>query len=165
LASAITSRTHYAGVVVSTGALWVPGLRILRRIGKMMNDRLIHIPNVQAAVPSISRNIPALHVAIPLLRHENVRLFYTFLARCISQNSKSFFSRLPNSEAPSLENIDQRYELTVAKSDNWGEKAKRRKTIGTGRMRYLKLLPRLFKNGFRTGVPKGARGPGQASES
>jgi hypothetical protein len=33
--------------------------------------------------------------------------------------------------------------------DNWGEKAKRRKTTGTGRMRYLKHVPRRFKNGFR----------------
>ncbi|CAJ0850997.1 3613_t:CDS:2, partial [Entrophospora sp. SA101] len=33
--------------------------------------------------------------------------------------------------------------------DNWSEKAKRRKTTGTGRMRYLKLVNRRFKNGFR----------------
>lgn len=44
-------------------------------------------------------------------------------------------------------------------ADNWGEKAKRRKTTGTGRMRSLKLVPRKFKNGFRQGTPKGARGP------
>ncbi|ESZ91804.1 hypothetical protein SBOR_7820 [Sclerotinia borealis F-4128] len=43
--------------------------------------------------------------------------------------------------------------------DNWGEKAKRRKTTGTGRMRHMKEVPRRFKNGFQTGVPKGARGP------
>ena len=36
--------------------------------------------------------------------------------------------------------------LTV---DNWGDKAKRRKTTGTGRMRYLKTVSRRFKNGFR----------------
>ncbi|KAK9475486.1 60S ribosomal protein eL37 [Dipodascopsis tothii] len=35
---------------------------------------------------------------------------------------------------------------------NWGEKAKRRKTTGTGRERYLKHVDRRFKNGFRTGV-------------
>jgi len=32
---------------------------------------------------------------------------------------------------------------------NWGEKAKRRRTEGTGRMRYLKDVPRRAKNGFR----------------
>jgi hypothetical protein len=30
-------------------------------------------------------------------------------------------------------------------------KGKRRKTTGTGRMRYLKDMPRRFKNGFREG--------------
>lgn len=37
-------------------------------------------------------------------------------------------------------------------SDEWGQKAKRRRTTGTGRMRYLKDLPRRFKNGFREGT-------------
>lgn len=44
-------------------------------------------------------------------------------------------------------------------TDNWSEKAKRRKTVGTGRMRYLKDVSRRFKNGFQTGQPKGSRGP------
>ena len=44
-------------------------------------------------------------------------------------------------------------------TDNWGEKAKRRKTVGTGRMRYLSTISRRFKNGFQIGTPKGARGP------
>lgn len=34
----------------------------------------------------------------------------------------------------------------------WGQKAKRRRTTGTGRLRYLKTLPRRFKNGFREGT-------------
>lgn len=42
---------------------------------------------------------------------------------------------------------------------NWSEKAKRRKTTGTGRMRYLKDVSRRFKNGFQTGAPRNARGP------
>jgi len=46
--------------------------------------------------------------------------------------------------------------------DNWSEKAKRRKTTGTGRMRTLKHLARKFANGFQTGAPKGARGPAKA---
>lgn len=33
----------------------------------------------------------------------------------------------------------------------WGQKAKRRRTTGTGRMRYVRDLPRRFKNGFREG--------------
>ncbi|KAJ4775607.1 60S ribosomal protein L37 [Rhynchospora pubera] len=34
---------------------------------------------------------------------------------------------------------------------NWSVKAIRRKTTGTGRMRYLRHLPRRFKSGFREG--------------
>ncbi|KAF2397455.1 aquaporin [Trichodelitschia bisporula] len=49
--------------------------------------------------------------------------------------------------------------------DNWSEKAKRRKTTGSGRVRYLKTVPRRAKNGFRTGAPKGARGPSAATAS
>jgi hypothetical protein len=48
-------------------------------------------------------------------------------------------------------------ELTHS-TDNWSEKAQRRKTTGSGRMRYLKTVSRKFKNGFQTGVPKDARG-------
>jgi hypothetical protein len=36
-------------------------------------------------------------------------------------------------------------------TDNWSVKAIGRRTTGTGRMRYLKTLPRRFKNGFREG--------------
>ncbi|MCJ1332865.1 60S ribosomal protein L37A [Thelotrema lepadinum] len=46
---------------------------------------------------------------------------------------------------------------------NWSEKAKRRKTTGTGRMRSLKLVARKFRNGFQVGAPKGARGPASSS--
>mmetsp|Transcript_102188 Transcript_102188/g.288669 ORF Transcript_102188/g.288669 Transcript_102188/m.288669 type:complete len:91 (-) Transcript_102188:12-284(-) len=38
------------------------------------------------------------------------------------------------------------------RSYGWSEKAKRRKTTGTGRMRYLKTVTRRFKNGFREGT-------------
>ncbi|TIA72684.1 hypothetical protein E3P92_00969 [Wallemia ichthyophaga] len=38
------------------------------------------------------------------------------------------------------------------RSFNWGAKAKRRSTTGTGRMRSLKYVPRRFKNGFREGT-------------
>lgn len=36
--------------------------------------------------------------------------------------------------------------------DNWSVKAIRRKTTGTGRMRYLRHVPRRFKSGFREGM-------------
>ena len=39
----------------------------------------------------------------------------------------------------------------AACTDNWGKKAIGRKTTGTGRCRYLKEMPRKFKNGFREG--------------
>mmetsp|Transcript_27497 Transcript_27497/g.64489 ORF Transcript_27497/g.64489 Transcript_27497/m.64489 type:complete len:90 (+) Transcript_27497:117-386(+) len=35
---------------------------------------------------------------------------------------------------------------------NWGEKAKGRRSQGTGRMRYMKTMTRKFKNGFREGT-------------
>jgi len=35
---------------------------------------------------------------------------------------------------------------------NWSNKALRRRTQGTGRMRHMKDLPRRFKNGFREGT-------------
>lgn len=37
-------------------------------------------------------------------------------------------------------------------SDNWSVKAIRRKTTGSGRMRYLRNVPRRFKSGFREGI-------------
>ncbi|CAE6503652.1 unnamed protein product [Rhizoctonia solani] len=41
------------------------------------------------------------------------------------------------------------YPSAKLRSYEWGQKAKRRKTTGTGRMRYLKEVSRRFKNGFR----------------
>jgi hypothetical protein len=37
-------------------------------------------------------------------------------------------------------------------SDNWSVKAIRRKTTGTGRMRYMRHVPRRFKSNFREGM-------------
>ncbi|RAL10608.1 60S ribosomal protein eL37 [Aspergillus homomorphus CBS 101889] len=50
------------------------------------------------------------------------------------------------------------YPSAKTRKFNWSEKAKRRKTTGSGRMRHLKEVHRRFHNGFQTGVPKGARG-------
>mmetsp|Transcript_1276 Transcript_1276/g.2607 ORF Transcript_1276/g.2607 Transcript_1276/m.2607 type:complete len:91 (+) Transcript_1276:205-477(+) len=44
------------------------------------------------------------------------------------------------------------YPAAKSRSFNWGEKAKRRKTTGTGRMRHMKTMTRRFKNGFREGT-------------
>ncbi|KAF8606021.1 hypothetical protein BDV93DRAFT_34460 [Ceratobasidium sp. AG-I] len=41
------------------------------------------------------------------------------------------------------------YPSAKLRSYEWGLKAKRRKTTGTGRMRHLKNVSRRFKNGFR----------------
>lgn len=47
------------------------------------------------------------------------------------------------------------YPAARKRSYNWSAKAIRRKTTGTGRMRYLKNVARRFKNGFREGeTPK-----------
>ncbi|KAK3500943.1 60S ribosomal protein L37 [Neurospora crassa] len=51
------------------------------------------------------------------------------------------------------------YPAAKTRKYNWSEKAKRRKTTGTGRLRYLSTVSRKFKNGFQTGVPKGSKGP------
>ncbi|KAM0750724.1 hypothetical protein T439DRAFT_325780 [Meredithblackwellia eburnea MCA 4105] len=44
------------------------------------------------------------------------------------------------------------YPAAKIRSYEWGQKAKRRKTTGTGRMSYLKNVSRRFKNGFREGT-------------
>jgi len=44
------------------------------------------------------------------------------------------------------------YPSARVRKYNWGLKAVRRKYEGTGRMRYMKTLPRKAKNGFREGT-------------
>ncbi|KAM3297011.1 hypothetical protein ACQJBY_039078 [Aegilops geniculata] len=41
--------------------------------------------------------------------------------------------------------------------DNWSVKAIRRKTTGTGRMRYMRHVPRRFKSNFREGTEAAPR--------
>ncbi|KAJ5886720.1 60S ribosomal protein L37 [Penicillium subrubescens] len=55
------------------------------------------------------------------------------------------------------------YPAAKTRKFNWSEKAKRRKTTGSGRLRSLRDVHRRFTNGFQTGTPKGARGPQQSS--
>lgn len=54
--------------------------------------------------------------------------------------------------------------LLPAAADNWGEKAKRRRTEGTGRMKYLKDVPRRAKNGFRENTVAPARRVGTSKK-
>lgn len=49
------------------------------------------------------------------------------------------------------------YPSATMRRYNHHEKAKRRRTEGTGRMRYLKTLTRRFKNGFREGTAAPAK--------
>ncbi|KNC56293.1 60S ribosomal protein L37-A [Thecamonas trahens ATCC 50062] len=44
------------------------------------------------------------------------------------------------------------YPSTKMRKYNWCTKAHRRRTTGTGRMKYLKHMPRRAKNGFREGT-------------
>ncbi|EOA38685.1 hypothetical protein CARUB_v10010668mg, partial [Capsella rubella] len=44
------------------------------------------------------------------------------------------------------------YPAARKRTYNWSVKAIRRKTTGTGRMRYLRNVPRRFKTGFREGT-------------
>merc|ERR1719497_154783 len=49
------------------------------------------------------------------------------------------------------------YPAAKIRSYEWSKKAKRRRQVGSGRMTYLKNLPRRFKNGFREGTTAPAR--------
>ncbi|XP_006462254.1 hypothetical protein AGABI2DRAFT_193492 [Agaricus bisporus var. bisporus H97] len=51
------------------------------------------------------------------------------------------------------------YPSAKMRSYEWGQKAKRRKTTGTGRMKYLKHVSRRFKNGFRENTVAKKRTP------
>jgi len=54
------------------------------------------------------------------------------------------------------------YPAAKLRKYNWSEKAKRRRTTGTGRCRHLKELPRRAKNGFRENTKAPARKFGAA---
>ncbi|KAI3661853.1 hypothetical protein MP638_007563 [Amoeboaphelidium occidentale] len=44
------------------------------------------------------------------------------------------------------------YPSSKIRHFNWGTKAQRRKTTGTGRTQHLRSVARRFKNGFREGT-------------
>ncbi|RWW72319.1 hypothetical protein BHE74_00019904 [Ensete ventricosum] len=49
------------------------------------------------------------------------------------------------------------YPSSRIRKYNWSVKAIRRKTTGTGRMRYLRHVPRRFKSNFREGTQAAPR--------
>ncbi|XP_032145321.1 60S ribosomal protein L37-like [Sapajus apella] len=58
------------------------------------------------------------------------------------------------------------YPAKSKRKYNWSAKAKRRNTTGTGRMRHLKIVYRIFRHGFREGTtPKPKRAAVAASSS
>ncbi|KAF5818754.1 putative ribosomal protein L37e [Helianthus annuus] len=57
------------------------------------------------------------------------------------------------------------YPAARVRKYNWSVKAIRRKTTGTGRMRYLRNVPRRFKSGFREGTQATPRSKGTAAAS
>ncbi|XP_048605473.1 60S ribosomal protein L37-2 [Brassica napus] len=57
------------------------------------------------------------------------------------------------------------YPAARKRTYNWSVKAIRRKTTGTGRMRYLKSVPRRFKTGFREGTEAKPRNKAAAASS
>ncbi|CAF1940527.1 unnamed protein product [Rotaria magnacalcarata] len=44
------------------------------------------------------------------------------------------------------------YPSAKTRKFQWSEKARRRRTTGTGRMKHLKVVFRRFRNGFREGT-------------
>ncbi|KAL5783248.1 hypothetical protein ACOSP7_008277 [Xanthoceras sorbifolium] len=57
------------------------------------------------------------------------------------------------------------YPAARVRKYNWSVKAIRRKTTGTGRMRYLRHLPRRFKSNFREGTEAAPRKKNVAASS
>ncbi|KAI5354675.1 hypothetical protein L3X38_007570 [Prunus dulcis] len=55
------------------------------------------------------------------------------------------------------------YPAARLRKYNWSEKALRRKTTGTGRMRYLRNVPRRFKSNFTEGTQAAPRRKGTAA--
>ncbi|KAL8204990.1 hypothetical protein R6Q57_010613 [Mikania cordata] len=57
------------------------------------------------------------------------------------------------------------YPAARVRKYNWSVKAIRRKTTGTGRMRYLRNVPRRFKSNFREGTQATPRTKGAAASA
>uniref|UniRef100_A0ACD5ZD59 Uncharacterized protein n=1 Tax=Avena sativa TaxID=4498 RepID=A0ACD5ZD59_AVESA len=55
------------------------------------------------------------------------------------------------------------YPAARIRKYNWSVKAIRRKTTGSGRMRYMRHVPRRFKSNFREGTEAKPRNKGASS--
>lgn len=88
-----------------------------------------------------SRRVVARHVLIQLPERGHVCTLSLFLS--LSWNF--------GSDHGELEIYERVLEFMILCADNWSVKAIRRKTTGTGRMRYLRNVPRRFKTCFREG--------------
>lgn len=82
----------------------------------------------------------------------------------LSHGTSKSIDALNPVQAPRREDVSRcMFNLCV---DNWAKKAIRRRTQGTGRMRYLKHVLRRAKNGFREGTKAKSvkRGGNKAAE-
>lgn len=104
-----------------------------RRSGRKFYHRPA-TPNVSSAIPDRLRRLPAASVPRAQRAHATRARLTPACAQC-------------------------GYPAAKLRSYNWGLKAKRRKTTGTGRCENLKSVHRRFKNGFREGgvAPKKAK--------
>lgn len=111
---------------------------------------------LQAAGLSTSRSTPAPRAATPLPRSGSVRFTRPY------RKHDEYSIRSKRGELLQALALDERKQIKLTEMGNavnWSDKAKRRKTTGTGRMRKLGDIPRKFRNGFQTGFPKGTRAP------
>jgi hypothetical protein len=66
---------------------------------------------------------------------------FAHVAVVLASISKQEFVLHADTQQLVLANVDD-----VVSSDGWSKKVQQRKGTGTGRMRYLKTIPRVFKN-------------------
>ncbi|GKB06030.1 60S ribosomal protein L37-3 [Tanacetum coccineum] len=100
---------------------------------------------------------------------------HTLCVRCGRRSFHLQKSRCSACAYPAARSLRASDNLTTAKyvnliylddrNYNWSEKAIRRKTTGTGRMRYMRNVPRRFKSGFREGTQATPRSKGAAASA
>ncbi|KAL7280593.1 hypothetical protein ACG7TL_005528 [Trametes sanguinea] len=119
-----------------------PSLRAGKQIGRLCH--VVAIPGCRSSIEAIFHKTP--DPAPSTSRHNGTTSFgkrhtksHTLCRRC---GNRSFHKQ-------HKECAQCGYPRAKLRSYEWGQKAKRRKTTGTGRMRYLKTVSRRFKNGFR----------------
>lgn len=135
-------KTQHLAVRLTEFMLVCQCRRKVRRVSACATIRPTPSADGVGAALTTSRRAPALRVA-------------TLLPRCASVSS--LLSRSFSDLAPCALLLDVRLTywlllfLLMQYTVNWSQKALRRRTTGTGRMRHLKNVQRKFKNGFREG--------------